>query len=851
MREDREHILNVADVLVPTVCNGCYNCCGIRIHRVNGKVIDIVGDPDSPNSNGRICAKGKVRMLELYHPERVLKPLRRTNPEKGLGVDPLWEEISWDEAMDIVVEKLKKVKAEDPRKLIISHFDLPGYRLSVAFGAAFGTPNLHWNRADYCGSGSHPVWLITNGTLNSEIYFELCRYIILWGTQLGHMVNTIPLASSNRLAKARRAGAKLVVIDPFCSHAASKADEWVPIKPGTDGALALAMLKVMVHELGIYDREFLKGQTNGVYLVKKDGHYLRDDKTGKPLVWDLGTQKAKSYDSPDVIQGALEGGYEYEGTGCRPAFQVLKDRLEKIDVEEMARITTIPSETIRRITREFCEAASVGSTIDIQGHKLPHRPVGIDYKKGAAAHKGGFSSCIAIHLLNMLVGAIDVPGGQRGVNPRGPFWSAETGPDGLLVPSSYITKYSKPYPGSQAAMPQVLDLRELFPVSLFTRGLFPMGIDDPERFGIPYKPEVLIHGRTNLMMSSHNAAAMADTLKRIPFQVSINMFVDETSEFADIFLPDASDMERWEMFPANDPYAFITPGPGDWFWLMRQPVLEPAGEARPWTEVYLELAERLNILDALYQIGNTFWIIDEANKLKPGERYSIREIADRQGKTIIGPHFSFDLFKESPCVVTRPKTVEEMYPRMFFDSRIPIYFEYFLKAGEDLKVIVDKLGIPWDFTPYSPTPVFIPCEAHRKDEAYDLIATNHKLPFHTFSVSGENIYIDEISAANPYAYKVMLNSAVARQKGLKDGERVCVESRYGKTTGTLKVTELIHPECVGIAGTFGHWAKKLPISYGKGAAYGNLLPPPNLDRIDTLSGQVDMCVRVKIYRVEG
>jgi len=460
MIEDKEYIIKGDDVWVPTVCGGCYNCCGILVRRINGKIVDAVGDPKSENSKGRICAKGKARILDVYHPDRVLRPLIRTNPEKGIGVDPRWREISWEEALKIVVERLEKVRAEDPRKLILANFDIPGYRVITAFGAAFGTPNYIWNRADYCGSASHPVWLMTNGALNSEIDFELCKYVILWGTQLGHLINTIPLVSGPRLA------------------------EWIPIKPGTDGALALAMLHVMVNELGVYDEKFLKEQTNAPYLIQSNGLYLRDEETGKPLVWDLKDGEAKPFDVVDLVDPAIEGSYEIKGQIYKPAFQILKDHLEAIDVAEMARITTVPAERIRRIVAEFCEAASIGSTIRIMGHTLPYRPAAIDFKRGAAAHKGGLNSCIAIHLLNILIGAIDVPGGQRGVNPRGPYWCPEESPDGLMVPADYITKYNKPYPGSPVKAPLTLDLRELFPVALFTRGLFPWGIAEPEKFGI-------------------------------------------------------------------------------------------------------------------------------------------------------------------------------------------------------------------------------------------------------------------------------------------------------------------------------------------------------------------------------
>jgi len=848
---DSQHIMKGEDVWVPTVCAGCYNCCGIRVHRVNGKVVEVAGDPKADNSKGYICAKGLSRVLDLHHPARVLKPRKRTNPEKGIGVDPKWVEISWEEAMEAIVERLKKIRQEDPRKLIISHFDISGYKISAAFALAFGTGNFHWNRADYCGSASHPAWLITNGSLNSEIDFENCNYVVLWGTQLGHVVNTIPLVSGPALAKARREGRKLVVVDPFCSHAAAKADEWLPIRPGTDGALALAMLHVMVSELGIYDAWFIKHQTNGPYLVKPDQHYMRDDQTGKPLVQDLSDGRLKPYDDESLKDPAIEGEFAVKGERCKPSFQVLKDHLGRVNVEEMATTCTIPLERIRKITKEFCEAAQIGSTIEIEGHTLPLRPAGIDYKRGVAAHKGGLNSCFAVHLLNLLVGAVDVPGGQRGVNPVGPYWSADTGPDGLLTPSDIITKYNKPYPGRQAKIPTTLDLQELFPAALFTRGLYPMGIENPKKYGIPYEPEMMIHGRSNLMMNSHDPEAMAHTLRKIKFQVSICMFIDETCEFADIILPDAHDFERWDMFPGNDPYAFIAPGPGNWYWLMRQPVVDPPEAAKPWNQIYMEIADRIGILEDIYQLGNGMWVLNDQNKLEKGKKYSIRDIAERQAKTIVGPEFNWKRLEESSCMVSRKKTVEEAFPRVFFKNRVPIYLEYLLKHKEDVKAVTDKLGLDWDFTPYSPVPVWIPCAAHQDDREYDLLATNCKLPTHQFSVTCENLWIDEIATANPYSYNIMIHTSVAQKKGLFTGDIVTVESKHGKYTGRLRVTELVHPECVNVCGTFGHWAQGMPIARGKGVMHNRLLPSPSLERIDTLSGQIDQCVRVKITKALG
>src|SRR3990172_5780188 len=107
------------DVWVHSACNMCYTSCGIIAHRVDGLVVRVQGDPDCPNSWGKLCAKGNAGFMGLYDPNRVMSPLKRTNPEKGIGVDPGWVEISWEDAFDIIVPKLRRVLDDNPRKLFL------------------------------------------------------------------------------------------------------------------------------------------------------------------------------------------------------------------------------------------------------------------------------------------------------------------------------------------------------------------------------------------------------------------------------------------------------------------------------------------------------------------------------------------------------------------------------------------------------------------------------------------------------------------------------------------------------------------------------------------------------------
>ena len=142
---------------VASTCQGCTQWCAIQIFVQDGRAVRVRGNPLSKTNHGYVCPRGHLIPQQVYDPDRIKQPMKRTNPEKGIGVDPGWKEITWDEAMAISVEALKKVRAKDPRGLILSHFDIAGYRVSGAFGRAFGTVNMHWNRADYCGSASHPA----------------------------------------------------------------------------------------------------------------------------------------------------------------------------------------------------------------------------------------------------------------------------------------------------------------------------------------------------------------------------------------------------------------------------------------------------------------------------------------------------------------------------------------------------------------------------------------------------------------------------------------------------------------------------------------------------------------------
>lgn len=269
---------------------------------------------------------------------------------------------------------------------------------------------------------------------------DYCDYLLLFGCQTGLGTYYALTSMAQTIADARVRGMKLVVVDPYMSSAAEKADEWVPIKPGSDGALACCMLNLLLNEYGIYDSEYLLHHTDAPYLIGADGHYCRDAATGKPLLWDQETGSACTFDDESAASAALEGSFELHGEVCKPAFQMLKERVAKWTPAVVADITTVPAETIRRMAREFGEAARIGSTIVIDGQELPLRPACAIYFKGAHGHSNAWPTSLAIELLCEVVGASNVPGGLLGTNPvafghpetKLPRWQPAVGEDGLL-----------------------------------------------------------------------------------------------------------------------------------------------------------------------------------------------------------------------------------------------------------------------------------------------------------------------------------------------------------------------------------------------------------------------------------
>jgi anaerobic selenocysteine-containing dehydrogenase len=357
----------MATVAMHTYCPMCVAQCGVVAVVEDGRLTKI--KPDSDHPNGGICIKGSAAPELVYSPDRLRHPMKRTRP-KG-DPDPGWVEISWNESLEIVASRLAQIKTESGPEAVVFACGTPSGGASADFapwltrlGNAFGTPNrmsaIHICTWNVSAGAKH-----TYGTPTPSPDYENARCILLWGA---NPRATFPTAAQ-RLNRARARGAKLIVIDPRRNNLARSADSWLRVRPGSDAALALAMIHVLIEEK-LSDLSFVRDWTTGPFLVRDDTQHLltgRDltssDSAQSFVVWDTTRNAPVTYDpnqgfADSDVKAAIVGGFscrfaDGKEVTCRPAFALLVERAAQYAPELSESITWVAADDVRRAARLF------------------------------------------------------------------------------------------------------------------------------------------------------------------------------------------------------------------------------------------------------------------------------------------------------------------------------------------------------------------------------------------------------------------------------------------------------------------------------------------------------------------
>ncbi|MDG6996636.1 MAG: molybdopterin-dependent oxidoreductase [Nitrososphaerota archaeon] len=808
----------------------CIHGCGIRAHVVNGVVVKIEGNPDDPDNLGKLCAKGNAGIMKLYDPTRFKGPLIRTSKKRGPTVDPEWKQVSWKEAFGVVEERFRALRKQDPRKLVTAIAD---FQRMWAWGwpMSFGTMNYFTAHGTYCGSAYHPVNAMTDGSFATFPDLNYCNYLIMVGASDGYEAHLHLSGSAKRMADARRRGMELVVVDPRLSVAAAKADLWVPIRPATDGAFALGMMYVLLFELNRFDVDYIKRYTNGPCLVGRDGLFFRDPSSKKPFVWDPVDQRPKVYDDPSIKGYALEGEYD----GYRPAFQYLKDEIKQWTPEKVSEITTIPARLIRSLSKRYVEEAKIGSTIEIGGKTYPLRPACLQYYRGAQSHKHGVLDNMSLKLVNTLIGNIDAPGGHLGVSVFGnlAIWPGE---DGMhhAMPINPIEKWSF----EPRFPPDTTNLIELTPVG---QGHFGGGhlsahtVLEPQKYWLNYEPDSLFILHCNAPYNMPETKTVMQAMDKFKFVVAVDVYPSESSDWADVILPDHTYLESWSICESEAPFVI---GPG-----LRQPVVPPLYDTRDATDILSELAERLEFLDRWNDVLNHFFELYKKPEylLDPYKRHSIEEILDHYFKANFGEEWSLEKVAEKGHMV-RLRTPEELY-MPYNNMRIPVYYEFMQKVKYKMDDFISDHKLPLDISDYLPVPTWKPSPIHN-DADHDLYAVNYKSALHAFSDSTVNPWLQEVMMRHSEVPYVLINSETAKSHSIRDLQRVKISSKFGEATAVAKITEGVHPEVIAMT-NMGHWCRHIFGPKAGGVNYNRFLSA-GLDYTDLASGVFETVAKVKV-----
>jgi len=609
-----------------TTCYMCACRCGIRVHLRDGEIRYIEGNPDHPLNQGVICAKGASGIMKQYSPARLTKPLKRkAGAERGANE---FEEISWDEAFGIMEERLKKIRATDPKKFALFTGRDQMQALTGLFAKQFGTPN-YAAHGGFCSVNMAAGMIYTIGGSFWEFGgpdLERSKLFVMIGTAEDHHSNPLKIA----ISKFKRNGGRFISINPVRTGYSAIADEWIPIKPGTDGALFLALIHEIINQ-GLYDRDFLVRYTNSAQLVNVKGDstefgmFVRAEvpveegcfDPQNKLWWDRHTDKAVVTHAEGADPFLLGEFVLSDGTHVKPAFQLLVDRIKDYTPEWASNITGIPVKTIKRLAHEMGITARDQkielpiSWTDIWGkdHEfVVGNPVSFHAMRGLAAHSNGFHTIRSLSILMSILGTIDRPGGFRHKapfpRPIPPCAKTPRGPEGVQ-PNKPLDGMALGWPADpddlfvdKDGTPVRIDKGFSWEHPLSVHGLMHNVITNAWR-GDPYRIDTLLIFMANMAWNSTmNTVEVRKMLNdkdengefKIPFIAVCDAFQSEMVSYADLVLPDTTYLERHDVMSMLDRPISEFDGPVD---SVRIPVVPPKGECKPFQEVLIELGTRL------------------------------------------------------------------------------------------------------------------------------------------------------------------------------------------------------------------------------------------------------------------
>ena len=830
----------VSDEIKYSTCYMCACRCGIKVHMRDGAIRYIEGNPDHPVNRGVLCAKGSAGIMHQYSPAKLSKPLKRVGPRGGGE----FEEIEWDEALAIATERLGEIRRTDPKRLAFFTGRDQSQALTGYWASQFGTPN-YAAHGGFCSVNMATAGIYSIGGSFWEFGepdWEHSRYFLMFGVAEDHASNPIKIGLGRLKG---RGDAKFVSVNPVRTGYSAIADEWIGIRPGTDGLLVMALIHELLKAQKV-DLDYLVRYTNAPWLVRtqpghtEDGLFVRD-KAGNPLAWDQHRETAVSALLPDITP-ALSGEVHLDdGSIAQPVFHLMAERYldERYDAKRVAAQTGVPPETIRRIAAELAHAA-FEQQIEIdtpwtdwagrRHEKMIGRPVSMHAMRGISAHSNGFHTCRATHVLQMLLGSIDCPGGFRykppfpgpappGPKPAGKRGEVEAGKPMPGPPLGFVTGPEDLLVEADGT-PRRIDKAYSWEHPMAAHGLLQLVILDAWK-GDPYPIDTLFMYMANMswnsaMNTSRTIEMLTDRDEasgeyRIPYIIYSDAFFSEMVPYADLVLPDTTYLERWDCISLLDRPISSADGPAD---AIRQPVVQPDRDVRAFQDVLVDLGGRLGLPGFCTEDGTPRYPGGYPDYLVNHERSpGIGPLAgwrgangDSSGRGDINPE-QLDRYVENQCFWQKPLEdsqryykhankdyLEYAYEMGWIPSADQIILQLYCEPLQRFRQAARGFG---EVQPpdehrqrleqyFDPLPIWYRPfeEALVRDEDFPLHAITQRPMAMYHSWGSQNAWLRQIHGWN----RLFVHRDTARDLGLEDDDWVWVESHNGRIKAQLKTT---------------------------------------------------------------
>ncbi len=523
---------------------GCHGTCGVLAHIKKGRLTKIEGDADHPWNQGRLCARCLAMTQYIYHPDRLNRPLKRVG-QRGEGK---WEPISWEEALDLIEEKLGRIRKDFGAESVVFSMgtgrDISPWLCMLAY--AFGSPNVMFALSgnacyspriaavetvlgDYCIPDA-AQWLEKR---YEDPRYQIPQCTVIWGYNLP---NTCPdNIFGHWFTDLMKKGTEIICIDPRLTWFSARAKHWLRLRPGTDGALAMGFLNTIINE-NLFDHEFVEKWTNAPFLIRKDtGRLLREsdlDKEGSRenfMAWDLGKREPVVWESGKANyrwshpKTALQGNFEVtlangKTATCRTVWDAFCAEVTQYPPERVEEITWVPKRDIQAAARFFAES----------------KPASIHWGLPIDSTPGITPTAQAITALWCLTGNLEIPGGN--IIARNAFECVSYALPGAEGVIKLATK---------EADKRRISIDKYGPFNKFIWRAQTDMVFDQIFSGKPYPIKAMWMQTGNLIAGiGFEPKRWREALEKLEFIVAVDLFMTPTTQYADVILPAATFLEK-------------------------------------------------------------------------------------------------------------------------------------------------------------------------------------------------------------------------------------------------------------------------------------------------------------------